>query len=92
MAALFKAMLGGIQDIGNAGLVWTGRPTGLLSGSRWGHALTAWSYCTGLIIDLDAKPANVLWSDVDGPSPIIKIADLGLGIHNFLSLYVKHTG
>ncbi|KAL9123799.1 MAG: hypothetical protein Q9217_006810 [Psora testacea] len=54
MAALFRGMIEGTQDIKKAGIknndaVWT-----------------------------DAKPENMLCSDVDGPSPVVKISDLGL--------------
>lgn len=33
------------------------------------------------LINPDVKSANVLLSDVDTDSPIVKIADLGLGKH-----------
>ncbi|KAL9127776.1 MAG: hypothetical protein Q9217_003406 [Psora testacea] len=48
-AAYFKATLGGVRDIHQAGEVWS-----------------------------DGKPDNILFSDIDGPAPVIKLSDLGL--------------
>jgi serine/threonine protein kinase len=69
IASILKTVLGGFGELEREHLVYTGMPFAPLG---------VIIYIPDILSTAGLKPANVLVSDIDGPSLEVKIGDLGL--------------